>query len=435
MKPDGPPLAIHAYTAATWAFSPFARGALQRRAARGKEDPARLDERLATAPVVRPEGRLVWLHAASVGEGLVAVDLARALLERDGDMSVLVSTGTVTSARLLAERLPAGARHVCAPVDLPGVARRFMTAWRPDLAVFVEGEIWPNLLGQARRRGVPLALVNARIGAASARSWSQRPAAAGYLFGLFDLAIAADTRSDQFLRQWRGPSPQPPGNLKLAARLADPDPAALRALDAALAGRPVWLAASTHAGEEAAILAAHVALRRAAPDTLLILAPRHPDRADEVVRLAAAAGFPDPPRRSVGGAPGPGDGVWIWDTLGELALAARRAGLTFMGGSLVDGVGGHNPVEPILAGSMVVTGAHVSNFKDLYENLEGDDAIVVLDAPSSDELAGAIGGLLNDDDGRQAAVAAGRRTIAAGAAAMARTCEGLIALLNRGHST
>jgi 3-deoxy-D-manno-octulosonic-acid transferase len=423
-----PPLALQVYQMMTGLFAGFLPGILQRRAAKGKEDAGRIGERLGTASVTRPQGVLIWLHGASVGESMVALSVASKMREARSDLVFLFTSGTKTSADMIAGRLDAGDSHRYVPVDTPSATQAFITGWKPDLAVFVEGEIWPNLLMAARSTGVPTALINARMTAKSANNWARRKATAHFLFDGFDVVLPADTRTKNGLSLLRTGPIGAVGNLKLAAPVPSVDDAALKALRAAIADRPVWLAASTHAGEDKIMIMVHNAIMTAAPNALMIIAPRHPERANDVEVDCRIAGIV-PIRRSRGEIPNKNDPIWLWDTMGELGLAMSLAPVTFMGGSLVDNVGGHNPVEPAQIGSAIVSGALVHNFENLYQELEDEGGARIIDNPMSDVIAMSIAGLLGDDDQRNKEVAAARTVVARGAGAMEVTVQALLDLL------
>ncbi|MCX7684267.1 MAG: 3-deoxy-D-manno-octulosonic acid transferase [Acetobacteraceae bacterium] len=402
---------------ATTLAAPLLRLHLRRRAARGKEMAARLPEREGHG-AARPPGRLLWLHAASVGETQSALPLLDALAEADPSARVLLTTGTVTSARLTEARLPAALAgrvlHRFAPLDVPAWVARFLDGWRPDLGVFVESELWPNLIEGAAARGIPLALVNARMSARSARLWRASGAAGRRLLGRFGL-IAAQGEADAARFAALGAVPVVWGNLKHAAPPLPADEAELAALSAALGGRPAWIAASTHPGEEAAALAAHRALATRIPGLLTILAPRHPERGEEVAALARDLPLA---RRSLGERPGPATQVLLFDTIGELGLAYRLARVAFVGGSLVPR-GGQNPVEPARLGLPVLVGPRHANFAETVAALRQAGALRVL--PGAGALAEAVSAVLTDADTR--------RRMAEAGLAWAGSAEGLPARL------
>lgn len=364
MSAAPPPLAL--YAAASGLLEPLAPALLRARARRGKEDPARLSERLGRPGAPRPEGPLAWLHAASVGESLSLLPLVEGLSARRPGLRLLVTSGTTTSADLLARRLPAGVIHQFVPVDGPAAARRFLDHWRPSAAFFVESELWPNLILGARRRGARLALVSARMTEGSARSWGRMRGSAEALLATFDVILPQDAATERRL-QSLGARTGPRLNLKLVGSPLPCDEDALAALRGHVGGRRVVLAASTHAGEEAFVARAVADAFRGRKDVLLIVVPRHPARgADAAAALAEAgllAGL-----RSMGDVPD-ARAAYVADTLGELGLFLRVAGVAVMGGAFYEGIGGHNPLEPARLGAPVLTGPHAFNSRELYDEM------------------------------------------------------------------
>lgn len=374
------PLSLTLYAAGTRLLEPLAPTLLKRRAARGKEDLARLPERLGHAGVARPAGRLIWLHGASVGESLSLLPLIEALQSARPDATLLITSGTRTSAELLAKRLPPEAIHQYAPVDAPAALARFLDHWHPDLLVLAESELWPNLLMAARARGVRTALVSARITEASARGWTRAPAAARALMGVFDLALPQDDASAARATAM-GARDDGRLNLKLLGAPLPADPQRLAVLSGAAAGRPVLLAASTHPGEDGLVLQAFLQVSGA----MLVIVPRHPDRGEAVTTLAAA--HRSASRQGAGRAFGETE-VFVADALGELGLWYRLAAGAFIGGSLIPGPGGHNPVEAAQLGCPIASGPLVGNWASVYAPLIAADACrMTVDAA---ELAGAF---------------------------------------------
>ena len=359
------PPAISAYRGMTRLTAPLMPLLRDRRARRGKEDADRRHERLGRPHDPRPQGRLVWLHGASVGESLMLATLVDQLSGLHPDLNFLVTTGTLTSAELMQRRLPSNARHQFVPIDTIAAARGFLDHWQPDLAVFAESELWPNLIIETALRGIPLALVNARMNEKSLRSWRGRPDSARWLLACFDWIGAADARTQEGLEDLIGRPVTLAGNLKLEARPADPDPHELARVRVSATGRKLWLAASTHEGEEATILSAHDFVLKQDPDALLILAPRHPERGDAVEKLVRSRGY-DCARRSRMELPQAGHQVWLVDTLGEMPLWFSIAPAALIAGSLARKIGGHNPIEATRAGAAVISGRHYASFEDLY---------------------------------------------------------------------
>ncbi len=362
-------LALALYRLATGIAEPLAPRILRGRAGRGKEDPARLSERLGHASRGRPTGSLVWIHGASVGESLSVLPLIERIRTERPDLSLLVTSGTVTSASLLAARLPPGVFHQYLPVDGPKAAARFLAHWKPQLAIFIESELWPNLLLQAKAQGARLALLSARITEESAGGWMKAPAAARAILGAFDLVMPQDGASADRLRDL-GADPQGLLNLKFLAGALPYDPDARAALEEGIGDRPVILAASTHPGEEALIAAA------IPEETLLIVAPRHPERGEAVTAALRGLGYKTA-RRAFGEPPTAETDIYVADTLGEMGLLYEVAQVAVMGGSFVEGIGGHNPLEPARAGIAVVTGPHTFNFAEVYGEMEGHRCVLL----------------------------------------------------------
>lgn len=357
------PLTLRLYAQATGALAPLIPGILRGRARRGKEDPARLGERLGRASLPRPAGPLVWLHAVSVGESLSLLSLIERLASERADLSILVTSGTRAAAEVLAYRLPPRAIHQYAPVDAPGPVASFLDQWRPGLAVFVESELWPNLILAARARGVRLALVSAGMSAKSFASWRRAPAAARSVLTAFDLVLARDDEAAERLRAL-GARVDGLADLKFGAAALPIDDQDMAAFKTALQARPIVLAASTHEGEDALVLESFdLSLRGAA---LLVIVPRHPDRGGDIAALAKTRGL-RVGRRGAGDAP-TGLDVYIADTLGELGLWYRLARISVIGGSLVPRVGGHNPLEAARLDCPFVAGPHVEKWP-VYEDL------------------------------------------------------------------
>lgn len=409
------------YRAASLVLGAFAGLYLHDRAKRGKEDPARLGERFGRYTQTRPSGAMVWVHAASVGESGVAVALIEALATQNPALSFVLTTGTRTSAELVARRAPPRTTHLYVPLDRADCVARFLDYWRPDVGVFVESELWPNLILQAEARGVKLALVNARMSPRSLRRWTRWRTAGRRLVGAFRYVFAADERTKDALTQLRPAPLGAAGNLKLAAPAPRVDATARAALAAEIGARPVWLAASTHQGEDEIVLAAHETLRRDVRDALLIIAPRHPERGAAIAQLAGHAHL-----RSRGEGPG-NAAVYVADTLGELGTLYDLIPVSLVAGSLLPALKGHNPIEPAKLGSAILTGPYVESFQDLFaEMFAAGAAVRVNDAAS---LAAEIARLWRDEAARAKQLEVARTITAQGADAFQRTLEAVAALI------
>jgi 3-deoxy-D-manno-octulosonic-acid transferase len=364
---DRLPLALRFYRLASLAAAPpVASRLLAWRLKRGKENPARIAERYGQASLPRPPGPLIWLHGASVGEILAVIPLIERI--RAKDFAVLVTSGTVTSATLAEQRLPAGAVHQFIPLDAPRFVGRFLDHWRPNLALFVESDLWPNLILACADRGVPMILLNGRVSERSFSRWRLQPGVIAALLQRFDLCLAQSSADAQRFSQLGAPRISTIGNLKLDVPAPPADLAALRKLKSIIDARVVIAAASTHPGEEAAMLAAHQRLRAKCPSLLTIVAPRHPERGPGIAEETKAAGL-SVALRSRDEMPKPDIDVFVADTLGELGLIYRLAPTVFVGGSLASH-GGQNPIEAIRLGAAVVHGPHVWNFAEIYAALD-----------------------------------------------------------------
>jgi 3-deoxy-D-manno-octulosonic-acid transferase len=383
--------ALSLYRLGTGLLEPLAPMLLRRRARQGKEDPARVEERLGFPTLGRPCGPLVWVHGASVGETLSAVPLVERIGRERPDVSVLVTSGTTTSAEILAHRLPGFALHQYVPVDAPGVVDRFLDHWRPDLVILLESEVWPNMILGAQKRGARMALVSARFTEAAQSGWSKAPGAARRILGAFDLVLPQDDASADRL-SGLGARVTGRANLKLVGDPLGHDQDELERLRAAAGDRAVVVSASTHPGEEALVDSAVAGLPGR---PLHLIAPRHPRRAAAIEAELSVQGR-NVARRSRGEAPSPDVDAYLADTLGELGLFFRLGDVVVLGGGWAAGVGGHNPLEPARLGKAVVSGPHVANWAGVFEAMTEADAVRLADVS---ELAGVVASLLADPAG------------------------------------
>jgi 3-deoxy-D-manno-octulosonic-acid transferase len=384
--------------------APFAERKLRERLEAGKEDRDRLNERRGEAHMPRPEGPLIWFHAASVGESLAILELIRRLLEEREDLSVLVTTGTVTSAGVMADRLPERAFHQYIPLDARRFVIGFLDHWQPDVAIWTESELWPALICETHARGIPMLMINARMSKASHDKWRFLRGMAKSLLRRFDHALVQDHVSEMYLRRLGLPQMrmEVTGTLKEGAAALPCDEDERSAIAAHLGGRPVWLAASTHTGEERIVLDAHRTAVKANPRLLLVIVPRHPERGDEIAQMIQADGWRFN-RRTAGELPDDEANVYLADTMGELGLWYRIAPISFVGGSM-EPIGGHNPFEPAALGSAILHGPYVTNFVDIYQRLTEAKAAWLISGP--DKLAIAVNDLLNPDHAASMAHAA-----------------------------
>ncbi|WP_245626805.1 3-deoxy-D-manno-octulosonic acid transferase [Aestuariivita boseongensis] len=387
------------------ALAPVAWQVVSRKLKRYDVPPLRMQERLGHASLPRPKGPLVWFHGASVGESLSVLTLIDALKGQRPDLNILMTSGTATSAEILAKRMPAGCQHQFAPLDAIGPVDRFLDYWHPDAGIFVDSEIWPNMLVRARAAGVRLALVNARLSQKSVEGWKKYPATSAFVLDQFDLILTQNRQNADYMREMGADEARVKSgvNLKAMAKPLPVDELELARLRGQIGDRPIWVAASTHKGEEETILAAHAKLLQQVPDALLVLVPRHPERGDEVAQLIAM-GSRSVVRRSKGETPRADTDILLADTLGEMGLWYALSDIVFVGGSL-RAIGGHNPFEVASAGGVVLSGPHVSNFAETYEAMERIGAARLVE--SSEEIAKAVQSFIEDPKALEAAKTAG----------------------------
>lgn len=361
------------------------------RSLRGKEDRARLKERFGFASAPRPAGVLVWFHAASVGEASSILPMMTKMRKRFPTVMIVLTTGTVTSATLMARELPAGVIHQYVPVDTPQAVDRFIWHWRPDFALFVESEFWPNLIMAANDLGCFMGVINARMSEKTFRSWQKRPAMIKPLLAAFDIVFAQTENDAGRLRMLGARDTLCLGNIKYDAPALGCDDAAFIALQQVIGTRPVWLAASTHPGEEIMIAQAHRLLAATRPNLLTLIVPRHPARGVEIAQELQTKG--SVAIRSKGETIAANTAFYVADTLGELGLFYRLSEIVFMGGSLV-AHGGQNPMEPTRLKCALLVGPHTHNFADIYSELEAAGGCVRVQ--SAAKLAAEVDALFND---------------------------------------
>jgi 3-deoxy-D-manno-octulosonic-acid transferase len=398
-------MTLSAYRILTAAGTALAPRVLERRLARGKENPWRIAERRGEASAPRPPGPLVWVHGASVGEFVAVLPLVERIRARG--FTVLMTTGTVTSAELAGRRLPPGALHQFIPLDVPSFITRFLDYWRPGLALFVESDLWPNIMLGASARQIPMILVNGRMSERSYGRWRYFPKTIETLLQQFDLCLVRSAKDAERFGALGAPRISITGNLKFDVPALPVDARKLAALSDAAKGRIVVVAASTHPGEESVIVNAHRRLKVTYPNLLTIIAPRHPERGPDIAEIVSTAGLRQA-LRSRSPSPAGEIDIYIFDTLGELGLIYQLAPIVFMGGSLVRH-GGQNPIEAIKFGAAILHGPHVSNFDDIYEELDRTGAAELVN--DAGELTTQIGAWIQDGAARQEIAERARRCV------------------------
>ena len=413
------PMTLRVYRKLSFAMVPLAPALIRSRLKQGKEDPERVGERRGLSLGTRPHGPLVWIHGASVGEVLAAAALIERL--RALNLRILLTSGTTTSAAIVAKRFPPDVIHQYVPYDSPRYVARFLDHWRPSLALFIESDLWPNLILSAASRRVPMVLINGRMSPRSFPRWRRARNTISALLGQFDVCLAqSDTDAERF-SALGARNVITTGNLKLDVAAPPADPAKLEKLMAMTRGRPVIAAASTHPGEEEILIDTHLRLAGFFPGLLTVIAPRHPDRGNAIAGLVAAAGLRFT-QRSRDELPAANTEIYIADTLGELGLFYRLAPVVFMGGSLIPH-GGQNPIEAVKLGAAIVHGPQVFNFTDVYDAL--DKAGGAREANSQEMLVKQLGQLLADPKACEAQAAAGVRVVEQLGGALDRTLTAL----------
>ena len=413
------PMTLRVYRKLSFAMMPLAPALIKRRLKLGKEDPARIGERRGLSRDIRPSGPLVWIHGASVGEVLAAASLIERL--RALNLRILLTSGTVTSATIVAKRFPPDIIHQYVPYDSPRFVARFLDHWRPSLALFIESDLWPNLILSSAARRLPMVLINGRMSPRSFPRWRRASGTISALLSRFDICLAQSRVDAERFAALGGANVLTTGNLKLDVPAPPADPHKLERLMLATRGRPVIVAASTHPGEEEILLQAHRTLSGFFPGLLTVIVPRHPDRGPAIALTVATSGLAGA-LRSRDELPTAAAEIYVADTLGELGLFYRLAPIVFMGGSLVEH-GGQNPIEAVKLGAAIVHGPHVFNFADVYEAL--DSSAGARRADGLEGLVKQLGQLLADPDACNTVNASASRVVGELGGALERTLAAL----------
>ncbi|SDS66142.1 3-deoxy-D-manno-octulosonic-acid transferase [Halopseudomonas litoralis] len=378
-------------------------------------------ERFALSGDLRAGG--IWVHAVSVGESIAAAPMVRELRKRHPELPVTITCMTPTGSEQIRKLFGDEVGHAYLPYDLPWLQRRLIRRLRPRISIIMETELWPNLVAECGRAGVPVVLANARLSERSARGYQRVSGLVRPMFAALDW-VAAQTaaEAERFLMLGvRQTALTVTGSIKFDLKPGAELLATAAQWRAQWGERPVWIAASTHSGEDEVVLAAHRQVLQQHPDALLILVPRHPERFDAVARQIEGAGL-SMVRRSAGNMPTSSDLVLLGDTMGELMQFYACADVAFVGGSLIPG-GGHNYLEPAALGLPVLSGPHRFNFAEISELLERAGALVeVADAQG---MAEQVNGWLSDRPSARVAGEAGRVVVEANQGALERLLQGI----------
>lgn len=399
------PMTLRTYRRLSAGLALLAPALIKRRLKQGKEDPARIGERRGMSRDTRPHGPLVWIHGASVGEVLAAAALIERL--RTLNIRILLTSGTVTSAAIVAKRFPPDIIHQYVPYDSPRYVTRFLDHWRPSLALFIESDLWPNLILSSAARRLPMVLINGRMSQRSFQRWRRMTGTISALLGRFEVCLVRSDVDAERFTALGSRNVVTTGNLKLDVAAPPADSGKLERLMAVTRGRPIVVAASTHPGEEDILLEVHKTLAGFFPSLLSVIVPRHPDRGETIARSITASGL-HAALRSREELPTATTDIYVADTMGELGLFYRLAPIVFMGGSLVEH-GGQNPIEAIKLGASVIHGPHVFNFTDVYEALDGAGG--ARQADTQEALVKQFGRLLADPAARKLSVDAAERVV------------------------
>jgi 3-deoxy-D-manno-octulosonic-acid transferase len=416
------------YHSLTKYSGPALRQVLKKRLKRGKEDPVRISERMGQPGQPRPAGSLAWFHAASVGEAQSTLILIKALLDRFPDLNILVTTGTVTSANLMEQRLPARTLHQYYPLDHPQWVENFLNHWNPNLVFWMESELWPNMLRAIRMRNIHCILVNARMSKKSYRRWKHAGNTAATLLSAFDLCLAQTREDAESFTKLRALNVQVRDNLKYAADPLPFDTAELARLKEAIRDRPVWVYASTHDGEEQLACNLHKRLKPFIPGLLTIIVPRHPERRKDIIPLCINSGLKTLSRGKNLARPHADTEIYVADTLGELGLFYRLCPVTCIGRTFSrDGGGGHNPIEPAQLCCAVLHGPRVQNLQKIFNEM--DAAGAAISVGNEDEFFQTLKKLLGDSPSLVGLQAAGKHFAGTKAATLKQVMKDIEPLL------
>ena len=344
------------------------------RVKKNKEDFSRLNERRGISLTPRPDGKLIWLHASSVGESMAALSLINRLLETEKEGKVLVTTGTLTSAKLIAERLPDRAYHQFTPIDRPKFVKRFFKHWKPNLLLVMESEFWPIQIEAAKKFGIRIIAVNARLSKNSFSRWRTASFLGPTLFQSLDLVLATNKQQGDRFARLGAKNVIVCGNLKRSAPRLMVDSKIAQNLSEQIANRPVWVAASTHIGEDVPIMEVTRGLLGKFPNLLTIIVPRHPNRSKNIAQLASKNDLKYRCRSQEKEISSETQ-LYIADTFGEMGLFFQLSDIVFIAGSLVP-VGGHNPIEPAHFNCAIIFGNLMSKNQEVADEMLANDAAI-----------------------------------------------------------
>lgn len=394
--------ALEFYKTISQSSEPLLRALLSRRLASGKEHGARLGERQGNPGLPRPSSPLIWIHAASVGEAQSALILLDLLLKKNAGIHILMTTGTISSASLMQKNLPSNVIHQFYPLDHPRWVKSFLDHWRPNLVLWMESELWPNMLGAIKKRNIPAILVNARLSEKSFSRWSWIKSSAQKMLSAFSLILAQSEKEALRYRMLGAGNVTSTGNIKYSAKPLGFSSDDLKNLHAKTYNRPLWLFASTHKGEEEMACRIHQKLKNSIPGLLTLIVPRHPDRRAAILQSCQKYNLAMSLRGAEKNLPDENTDIYIADTFGELGLFYRLSPVACIGRSFSDdGGGGHNPIEAAQLNCVVLHGPGVQFQKELYNEM--NDAGVAFSLKNESELASSVHEFLSNPEKLEAA--------------------------------
>ncbi len=369
---------------------------LFKRKINGKESPTRYIEKKAIITKTRPNGKLLWIHGASVGESQSALVLVKKILGKTPDINILVTTGTLTSAQLMEKQLPSNAFHQFYPLDRPKWVRRFLNHWKPDTILWMESELWPNMLHEIKKDSIPAILVNARLSPKSFKIWQRFPKFAKKVLTTFDKILCQTDEYRKNFDDLGASNTVTTDNLKYSSAPLSYDLGNFKKLKNSTANRKIWLYASTHEGEEEIAHIIHKKLAKRIPNLLTIIVPRHPERRDNIKQKCASFNLNACYRGTKKELPSNDHDIYIADTLGELGLFYALSPIAVIGRSLSnDGGGGHNPIEAAQLDCAVIHGVNIQNLQQIYDEMDNDGAAIKVE--NSDQLYETIKNLFENE--------------------------------------
>jgi 3-deoxy-D-manno-octulosonic-acid transferase len=362
------------------ASKPMLKSVLNKRCKQGKEDPARIKERMGVPSAERPQDKkLYWFHAASVGEAQSCLIMIHRLLAELSDAQILITTGTVTSAALIQKRMPQEAIHQYYPLDHPHWVSSFLDHWKPDCVIWMESELWPVMLENIKMRNIPAALMNARLSEKSYKRWRLAGKQAGKLLSTFNMCITQTQADTDYFKALGAINVVTGDNIKYSADPLPYNEKELLSLQEQLKERVYWVFASTHDGEEDMACRVHQRLVEKVPNLLTIIVPRHPERREEIKSQVKSYNLNVKTRTNGGHIIEKEDQIYLADTIGELGLFYKLTDIACIGRSFShDGGGGHNPIEAAQLDCAILHGPNVQNLQQIYnEFLDADASMMV----------------------------------------------------------